>query len=207
MVAGLFNFYAGEVLPHLRPRTGPPRRPALDRALRAGRPGRRVRAVELPARQSRPQARRADRRRLLGDHEGRPRRRRPPRSASCSACYDAGLPKDVAQAVFGVPDEVSPPPAGLADHPQAQLHRLDRGRQAPRQARRRRHEAHHDGAGRPRPGAGVRRCRRRPGARDHGGRREVPQRRPGLRLARRASSCRRMCTRSSATGSPSAPRR
>ena len=43
---------------------------------------------------------------------------------------DAGLPKEVAQAVFGVPDEVSRHLLGSPDHPQAELHRLDRGRQA-----------------------------------------------------------------------------
>ncbi len=64
-----FQLLRRRVLPRVRPRAGPPGGPALDRALRAGRPGRRFRAVELPARQPGPQARRADRRGLLGDHE------------------------------------------------------------------------------------------------------------------------------------------
>ena len=52
--------------------------------------------------------------------------------AVLQSLLDAGLPTDVAQVVFGVPDEVSRHLLGQPDHPQAQLHRLDRGRQAPR---------------------------------------------------------------------------
>ena len=69
MNVGLFNFYAGECQRLYGRDPGPPRRPALDRHLRAGRTGRGLLALELPARQSRAQARRADRRRLLGDPE------------------------------------------------------------------------------------------------------------------------------------------
>ena len=119
---------------------------------------------------------------------------------------DAGLPKEVAQAVFGVPDEVSRHLLGSPGHPQAQLHRLDRGRQAPRQARRRRHEAHDDGARRPRPGAGVRRCRRRQGARYRGAPASTAT--PARSASRRpASSSRRTCSSASATASSSGRRR
>ena len=95
---------------------------------------------------------------------------------------DAGLPEasragGVRRARRGVA-----PPARLADHPQIELHRLDPGRQASDEARRRGHETDDDGAGRPRPGAGVRRCRCRPGARRHDAG-QISQRRPGLRLA------------------------
>ncbi len=38
---------------------------------------------------------------------------------------DAGLPKEAGQAVFGVPDEVSTAPAGLAGDPKTQLYRFD----------------------------------------------------------------------------------
>ena len=79
---------------------------SLDGDQGAGRPGRRLRALELPARQSGPQARGADRRGLLGD----PQARRGDAGLGIGvlqALLDAGLPEEVAQAVFGVPDEVS----------------------------------------------------------------------------------------------------
>ena len=57
----------------VRTGVGAPDRDALHGGQGAGRPGRRLRAVEFPDRQSRPQARGADRRRLLGDSEARRR--------------------------------------------------------------------------------------------------------------------------------------
>ncbi len=159
MNVGLFNFYAGECFRTLWPRTGPPGRPALDRAVGAGRPRRRLRAVELPARQSRPQARRADRRGLFGDPQGRrgnpglrarraamPARCRPAASKSrrrCSACPTRSAATCSARQVIRKLSFTGSTVVGkhLAE------------------ARRRQHAAHDDGAGRPRPGAGVRRCR------------------------------------------------
>ena len=73
-------------------------------------------------------------------------------------------------------------PDPASGHPQDHLHRLDRGRQAARGARRPAHEARHHGARRPCAGDRVRRCRHRAGG-EGAGRHQVPQRRPGLRLA------------------------
>ena len=67
-------------------------------------------------------------------------------------------------------------------HPQGQLHRLDQRRQASHAAVRRQHDPRDDGAGRPRAGADLRRLRPRKDAR-HGRPAEVPERRPGVRLA------------------------
>ena len=67
-------------------------------------------------------------------------------------------------------------------HPQGQLHRLDQCRQAPHAPLRRQHDARDDGARRPRAGADLRRLRPREDAR-HGRPAEIPQRRPGVRLA------------------------
>jgi len=106
--------------------------------------------------------------------------------ASCAAlikCYvDAGVPAGVVNLVFGVPSEIS---EYLIPHPvirKITFTGLDAGRQEARRARRPAHEAHHDGARWPRAGDRVRRCRRRR-RREDVRRREVPQRRPGVRLA------------------------
>ena len=69
----------------------------------------------------------------------------------------------------------------LAGHPQGQLHRLDRGRQASDEIVRRQHDPGDDGIGRPRAGPDLRRLRPRKDAR-HGRAAEVPERRPGVRL-------------------------
>ena len=132
------------------------------------------------------------------------RRRRPPAPSWSARFVDAGVPAGVVQpgvrragGDFRVPDPASGDPQGL-------VHRLDAGGQAAGGAGRAAHEAGHDGAGRPRAGDRVRRRRYRRGEQDAGGR-QVPQRRPGLRLARRGSWCRRACTSSSSRAS--SPRR
>ena len=106
--------------------------------------------------------------------------------ASCMelvrAFLDAGVPGGVIGLVFGHPAEISEYLIAASGDPQGHLHRLDAGRQAARRARRPAHEAGHDGARRPRPGDRLRGCRPRQGDEAAlGG--EVPQCRPGLRLA------------------------
>ena len=91
-------------------------------------------------------------------------------------------------------------------HPQGQLHRLDPRRQASDEALRRQHDARDDGARRPRAGADLRRLRPRKDAR-HGRAAEVPERRPGVRLARPASTSSAASTTPSSRASPSAPPR
>ena len=83
-------------------------------------------------------------------------------------CSTPGCPRKSRRRCSACPTKCQPPPARLADHPQAQLHRLHRGRQAPAKLAADNMQAHHDGTRRPRPGAGVRRRRRRPGARHRG---------------------------------------
>ena len=98
-------------------------------------------------------------------------------------CFqDAGLPGNVAQMRVRRARHGLAPPARLAGHAQAELHRIGPGRQASDEARRRQRDADDDGTGRARAGAGVRRLRSGEDAR-HAGRAQVPQRRPGLRLA------------------------
>ena len=98
------------------------------------------------------------------------------------ALADAGIPAGVAQLVHGKADLVSDDADRLAGHPQGQLHRLGPGRQASDEPRRRQHDPHHARAWRPRAGADLRRLRPRKDAR-HGRAAEIPQRRPGVRLA------------------------
>ena len=98
------------------------------------------------------------------------------------ALADAGIPNGVAQLVHGESGLVCDHAHRLAGHPQGQLHRLDRGRQASDEAVRRQHDPRDDGIGRPRAGPDLRRLRPREDAR-HGRAAEVPERRPGMRLA------------------------
>ena len=78
----------------------------------------------------------------------------------------------------------------LADHSRRALHGFDSGGQAAHRAGRAGHEAHDHGTGRPCAGAGVRRCGC--GCRARSGRHfQVPQCRAGVRVARRASMCRK----------------
>ena len=83
--------------------------------------------------------------------------------ASCAALVDAfvkaGLPAGVINLVFGVPARNLVLPDSASGDPQDLVHRLDRGRQAPRDARGPAHEARHHGARRPCAGDRVRRCR------------------------------------------------
>jgi succinate-semialdehyde dehydrogenase/glutarate-semialdehyde dehydrogenase len=126
MNVGLFNFYAGECQRIYGRDAGAARGPALDRDARSrsarsppsrrgtfplGNPGRKLGApiaagcsVILKSAEETPAS-------ALG---------------VLQCLLDAGLPKEVAQAVFGVPDEVSRHLLGEPGHPQAQLHRLDR---------------------------------------------------------------------------------
>ena len=115
-----------------------------------------------------PQARRADRGRLLGDPEGG--RGDAGLGAGVLQCLlDAGLPKEVAQAVFGVPDEVSRHLLGspiirklsFTGSTVVGKHLM---KLAAEDCKRTTMELGGHGAG-----AGVRRCRRRAGARNHGG--------------------------------------
>ena len=96
--------------------------------------------------------------------------------------HDAGVPAGVLNLVYGVPAEISEYLIPQPDHPQDLVHRLGAGRQASERARRQPHEARHHGARRPCAGAGVRRRRRR-GRGQADGRLQVPQRRPGVRVA------------------------
>ena len=112
----------------------------------------------------------------------RRRRRRPRRAELIRAFVDAGVPAGVVNLVYGVPAEISELPDPAPGHPQDLVHRLDRGRQAARGARRPAHEARDDGARRPCAGDRLRRRRRRR-RREAARGEQVPQRRPGLRLA------------------------
>ena len=114
--------------------------------------------------------------------------------ASCAElvrCYiDAGLPPGVVQLVFGTPSEIS---EYLIPHPIIRKISFTGSTPVGKQLRRPRrptHEARHHGARRPRPRHRVRRRRHR---RRHQAarRRQVPQRRPGLRQPHPASSSRR----------------
>ena len=96
--------------------------------------------------------------------------------------HDAGVPAGVINLVYGVPAEISEYLIPHPDHPQGVVHRLGAGRQASQRAGGQPHEARHHGARRPLAGAGVRR-RRRGGRRQADGRLQVPQRRPGVRVA------------------------
>ena len=103
--------------------------------------------------------------------------------AVLQACSTPACRRACAQIVFGVPDEVSRHLLAIADHPQALVHRLDRGRQASDEARRRHDEAHDDGARRACAGDRVR--RRRSGARRSRllALAKMAQCRPGVRVA------------------------
>ena len=180
------------------------RRHALDRACanRSG-PVAAFAPWNFPHRQSGPQARRADRRRLLGDPQGGrggaglgaggaavP--------ARCRAC-----PRRSAQAVFGVPDEVS---RHLLASPIIRKLSFTGSTVVGKHLMKLAADdmqAHHHGTRRPRPGAGVRRCRRRAGART---RWWPPSFAMPARSAsrRRASSCRRTSSSASSAASPSA---
>ena len=95
---------------------------------------------------------------------------------------DAGVPAGVISLVFGVPAEIS---SYLIPHPvirKISFTGSTVGRQAARRAGGPAHEARDDGAGRPRAGDRVRRRRRRARG-EADGVEQVPQRRPGLRLA------------------------
>ena len=97
-------------------------------------------------------------------------------------------------------------PHPASGHPQDLVHRLDRGGQASRRARRAAHEARDHGAGRPRAGHRVRRRRSRRGGQDPVGQ-QVPQRRPGLRLADAFSGAGEASMRRSSRNSSPRPRR
>ena len=107
----------------------------------------------------------------------------PASPAELIRCFaDAGVPAGVINLVYGVPVRDLRVPDPASDHPQDVVHRLDRGRQAACRDRGPAHEARHDGTGRPRAGDRVRRRRCGYGKPAAGGR-EVPQCRPGLRVA------------------------
>ena len=93
-----------------------------------------------------------------------------------------------------------------SDHPEDVLHRLDCGWQAARGAGRHAYEARHHGTRRPCAGDRVRRRRHRR-RRRHAGRRQVPQRRPGLRVADAIPGPGKLSTSASSTSSSSMPRR
>ena len=155
-------------------------RASLDGDQAAGWPSGGLRSLELPPHQSGPQARGADRGRLLGDPEARRRGAGLGLGGSASPARRRSAGQRGPGSVRRARRSVAPP-VGLARHRQAELHRLDRRRQAPGQAGRRPLHPHHHGAGRPCPGAGVRRRRLRQGCRGagHG---QGPQCRTGMRL-------------------------
>jgi len=98
------------------------------------------------------------------------------------ALADAGLPAGVLNLVYGTPAENLRIPGPASDDPQGVVHGLGAGRQASGGARRQPYETRHDGTRRPRPRDGVR-GRRHRGRERHPGGVEVPQCRPGLRVA------------------------
>jgi hypothetical protein len=98
------------------------------------------------------------------------------------AFVDAGVPAGVIGLVYGVPAEISELPDPAPGDPQGHLHRQHAGGQAAGGPGRCAHEARDDGTGRPRAGDRGRRLRCGPRRQDRG-RRQVPQRRPGLHLA------------------------
>ena len=134
------------------------------------------------------------------------RRRRPPAPQLVKAFADAGVPagRDQSRLRRAVGDLRVPDPA--SGDPQDLVHRLDRGRQASRRARRPAHEAHHDGAWRPCAGDRVRRRRRRRRGEDSLGQ-QVPQCRPGLRRADALPGAGEASTTPSSRSSPRQPRR
>ena len=185
--------------PGARGRRVPARRP------RAGGAGRRLHAVELPDQPGGAQALGRGRHRLLHHRQGaggdaRLARRADPRLPRRRRAGRRGLPR--LRRAGG--DQLLPHRA--PGHPQGDLHRLHAGRQAARGAGRAAHEAGDDGARRPRAGHRLRRRRPRPRRQD-ARRRQVPQRRAGLRLARRASWCRRSSTSPSSRSSSRRRRR
>ncbi len=165
----------------LRPHARPPGGPGQPRDPPAGRPDRDLHAVELPALPAGEEGQRRARRRLHGHlaaaarnarcrHRDvpRPRRRRhPQRRRPAGPRRQRPRQRDADR---------------QPRDPQGQLHRLDQRRQASDAAVRRQHDPRDDGTGRPRAGADLRRLRPRKDAR-HGRAAEVPQRRPGVRLA------------------------
>ena len=165
----------------LRPHARPPRGPAQPRDPPAGRPDRDLHAVEFPDLSAGEEGQRRARRRLHRDlapaarnarrrHRAVPRARRRRHSQRRRA---AGPRRQRP----GQRDAHRQP-----RHPQGQLHRLDQRRQASDAPVRRQHDPRDDGARRPRAGADLRRLRPRKDAR-HGRPAEVPERRPGVRLA------------------------
>ena len=127
----------------------------------AGRPGRRLHAVELPDQPGGPQD--------LGARSppaARSSSKAPEETPASCAELDPRLPRRRRAGRRAQPrlrragrDLRVPHPA--PGDPQGHLHRLDAGRQAARRARRPAHEAGHDGARRPRAGDRLRRRRRR----------------------------------------------
>jgi succinate-semialdehyde dehydrogenase/glutarate-semialdehyde dehydrogenase len=114
--------------------------------------------MEFPHWQSGAQAGRADCGGLLGDPQGG--EETPASALAVLQClYDAGLPPDVAQAVFGVPDEVS---RHLLRQPVIRKLSFTGSTTVGKSAHQTgggRSETHHDGTGRTWSGAGLCRCR------------------------------------------------
>ena len=168
--------------PRLRPRDPRPRRGRVSTGDQgAGRPGRRVHPVEFPDQPGGSETVGGAGRGLLDHRQGAGRNaglacRTDPRLRRCRRAGrgdQPGLRRAVGN--FRVSDSASGDSKDV-------VHRLDRGRQAIGGHRRGAHEAGDDGTGRPRAGHRVRRrrCRSR---QPHARRRQIPQRRAGLRVA------------------------
>ena len=151
------------------------------RGARAHRRMRRVHALELPVQPGHPQDRRRAGRRLHGGAQGAgrfPQRRNGDRPHVPRSRPAQGLPEHR----LGRTGQDLRLPDPLAHRAQGVVHGFRACRQATGRPGRRAHEARHHGARRPFAGAGVRRCRRRPGRRNAGAL-QGPQRRPGMRVA------------------------
>ena len=163
----------------------------------AGRPGRRLHAVELPDQPDRAQARRGAGHRLLVPRARRRKKRPASPAALLQAFVDAGVPRRHGRPGVRRPGRDLQLPDPASGHPQGDLHRLDAGRQAAGRAGRRAHEARDDGAGRPCAGDRRRGRRRRAGRQGRG--RAPSSATPARSASRRPASS---CTTASATSSP-----
>ncbi len=168
--------------PRLWPRDPGPRRGRLSACGQgAGRPRRRLHAVELPDQPGGAQAVRGAGGRLFDHRQGARGDPGLAGGADPSVCGRRGAGGRGEFGVWraggdlGIPDPAS-------GHPEDVVHRIDRDRQAACGTGRCAHEAGDDGAWRPRTGDCVRRCRHCDGEQGAGGG-QVPQCRAGLRVA------------------------